>query len=78
LAEEISRQHHIQAVAWIVLAAVSQVYSENWEPTVKQKDLRKVQFGQKGSMIKVADKKGTVVNEISSFKKKSGTIRKMP
>jgi hypothetical protein len=40
LAEEISKRH-IQAVPWLLLAAFSQVYSENQEQKAEQKDLKK-------------------------------------
>jgi hypothetical protein len=47
LVEEISRQHSIQVVVWLLLAAVKQNYSKNWELKAEQKNLENVQSGQK-------------------------------
>jgi hypothetical protein len=55
LVEEISKQPSIQAVAWLLLDAFSQVYSENQEQRTEQKFLKNLQFGQK-SQCKVGAK----------------------
>jgi hypothetical protein len=34
---------------WLLLAAFSQFYSENWQKKVEQKDLKNIQSGQKKS-----------------------------
>jgi hypothetical protein len=47
LAEEISKRH-IQAVPWLLLAAFSQVYSENQEQKAEQKDLKMCSLARKG------------------------------
>jgi hypothetical protein len=47
LAEEISRQHSIQAVEELLHATFSQVCRENQEQKAKQKDLNNLHFGQK-------------------------------
>lgn len=33
-----SRDYNIEVVAWILLAAFTQVYSENWDEKLEQKD----------------------------------------
>jgi hypothetical protein len=38
LKSKIPRQHKIQPVAWLLLAAFSLIYSENWEHKAEQKD----------------------------------------
>jgi hypothetical protein len=43
-------------VAWQLLAAFSQVYSENWGQHAEWEDLKNVPFGQKRSIFKVVDK----------------------
>jgi hypothetical protein len=47
LAEEISRHHSVQAVAWLLLAAFQPCLRENQKYKGEQKDLENVQFGQK-------------------------------
>jgi hypothetical protein len=44
--QEISRQDNIQAVAWLLLAAFTQTYSEHPEQKAKQKDPNNVKFGK--------------------------------
>jgi hypothetical protein len=39
LVEEISKQTSIQGEAWLLLAAFTQFYSENWLAQTRQKDL---------------------------------------
>jgi hypothetical protein len=41
LVEEISREYSIQTMAWLLLMAFSQVYSENWEQKAEWKYLKK-------------------------------------
>jgi hypothetical protein len=53
--EEISRQSSIQVMAWLVLAATSQVYSENWEENVEQKDLENLAVWSENS-VKLAQR----------------------
>jgi hypothetical protein len=50
LVEENSRQHNLQAAAWTVPSAFSQIYSQNQQQRgTEQKDLENLQFGQKRS-----------------------------
>jgi predicted alpha-1,6-mannanase (GH76 family) len=55
LAEEISRQLSIQTVAWLLLAALSQAYSENPVQKAEQKV-----WPEKGR-FKIADQEDVVV-----------------
>jgi hypothetical protein len=50
-----------------LLAAFNQDYKENWEPKATGKDLKQVQFGQKTSMFKVANKQGMAVKVLSGI-----------
>jgi hypothetical protein len=59
---DLAVQH--QAVAWLFLAAFSQVYSENQEQKAEQKDLKNLQFDQK-SLCKVGIKEVIVSAEIT-------------
>jgi hypothetical protein len=74
LAEAISRQQRIQTLAWLLLDAFSQAYSDNWK--------KKMQFDQKKRREKVMNKEGMVVKENFTIKKKQvlciRTIEKMP
>jgi hypothetical protein len=72
LTKEISRQPSIQAATWILLAASSQVYSENQEQNASR--IEKHSVGQKRSKLKVVDKEGVTVKEISAIKKEPRTL----
>jgi hypothetical protein len=54
-------------VAWLLLAAFSQVYSKNQEEKTEQKYVKNVWSGQKRSNLKVVDKEDVVVKEISAI-----------
>jgi hypothetical protein len=45
--EKISMHPSTQAVSWVLLAAFRQLYNENWEKKVKQKDLKDLELSQK-------------------------------
>jgi hypothetical protein len=49
-----------------LLAGFSQVYSENWELKLEQKDLKNLQFAQK-SLCKCGVKEGMFSEEISAL-----------
>jgi hypothetical protein len=70
LAEGISRHPSIQAVTWVFVAAVGQVYSENCKEKAEQKGLKTCRA-----------KKSIVVEEIRAIKKSQVlcivTVRKM-
>jgi hypothetical protein len=51
----------------------SWVYSENWEQGTEQKDLKKLQFGQK-NQHNVGAKEGLVSEEITTTKKLPRTL----
>jgi hypothetical protein len=72
--KEISRQPIIQADVWVLLAGFSQVYSESCEQKAEWKNLKNVQFGQKGGSQKLWQKKCVVVKEIRAIKKKPSTL----
>jgi hypothetical protein len=64
LVEEILRHHSFQSVAWILLAALSQFYSENWEQKAQQ-NFR----GQERSQLKVLDKESMIAEDICPLNK---------
>lgn len=72
LLEDFSRVCNIQAVAWVLLAAFSQIYSGNQEQNAKNKTHThtKFQFGPG----KVGDKSGMVAKEISAISKKPNIL----
>lgn len=49
LAEEISRHPNVQALAWVLLATVTQIYTENQEQNSRKVFLNFL-FGQKGKI----------------------------
>jgi hypothetical protein len=67
--EEISRQLSIQAIAQVLLAAISQVYSENQEQNAEQKDLKTCILCRKANV-----QEGMVSEEGSAIKKKPSTL----
>jgi hypothetical protein len=79
--EEISRQPSIQTVAWILLAVLSQIYSENEEQKA-EKIWKNLQFGQKRMRmcvcvcvcVCISSQGQSIAKEIGIFKKKSRTF----
>lgn len=69
LVEDISRQHSLQGVTWILLAAFSQVYSDNQEQRLECRDLKNLQFSQK-SACKTGAKEVVVVKGTAQSLKK--------
>jgi hypothetical protein len=69
LAEEILRQHSIQAVAWILLAAFSR-FTVRIGSKLQSRRISNVQSGK----LKAVDKGGVVVKEISTIKKKPSSL----
>lgn len=62
LMEEISKLPSVQGVAWILLVAFSQIYSENQE---QKADIKSLQFHQNGRACKVIAMENMVSEKIS-------------
>jgi hypothetical protein len=72
--EEISRQASFQSVAWLLLTAFSQVYSENCEQKAEWKYLKSLPFAQKRSNYKVVAKESVAAEQIRAIKKESSIL----
>lgn len=56
-------------MAWVFLAAFSQINSENWEQKGEQKDLENMQFVKKRS-TKLGPRKNVTIEETGYIEKK--------
>lgn len=62
-------KHSIQAVAWVLLATFSQIYSENQEQKIEYKDLKTLHFGQRRWTCKLGSREDMVSEEISTIRR---------
>jgi hypothetical protein len=69
LMEEMLGQPSIQAVAWLLLAAFSQIYNENWEQKAEQKNLKTYSLIRKGSPLKLGPRKVWLLNRSAPLKR---------
>lgn len=74
LVEEISKQPNIQAVAWLLLDAFSQIYRELGLKDRAKKIWKTYVLAQKESCIKWGLKDGKAAKKISTIKKKTNTL----
>lgn len=71
MGEKISRQHRLLAMAWWLLIAFSQVYSDHQEEKAEQKDLENLSFG----LEKLGQRTGWLPKRLGSFQNEVGLVK---
>jgi hypothetical protein len=82
LMEEISSQHSVQDVTWILVGAFSKIYCMNCEQNADHKSLKLLSFTRKGALLKLGPRMLWLLKRLASLKRNKilciGTIGMKP